>query len=207
MSTDAKINIASSICRTEWRPLLMDGLLVETFRVLFSNPEAIRNPLLRNKLWSEDATETGIYIEEATVWKPEISGKRPAIIVRQNDLTPQKRMINNQEGITDEGFAQHTQILVGSHTLFCVAKEGAEAKELAAEVFFYLMFVAPLIRKMGNLLKFELVHQGAPGKIKEATDRYGVPITVAYGWQHTWVAMSHAPKLQRLMWSYIFPGL
>ncbi len=204
MEPDVKIAKPSALCSLGMRPLLMTGLIVQTMRQHFVNPNSIEHEEFRERLWKSDET-TKIYIEDSTVWKPEISGLRPAIIVKRNRWSPVKRLINNQSGTTYEGFKEYVKFWTGSHTLFCIAKEGAEAELLGLEVLRFLQFHADPIRATFKLLMFDLFDYGELADIKEATDRSAVPITIGYGWADHWVLQSHAPKLKRIAFSTLFP--
>lgn len=194
---DVKIETPSAVCSIGHTPLLISGLLVEQFRQHFANPKAIEQPEFRDRLWRA-TPDTGVMIEDWTVWKPEISGLRPAIIVRRNDWQSKKITFNNQTGTTPEGQPCYIRLLTGSHTLFCIAKEGAEAEILATEVYRYLISFGTVIAQAFDLKMFEHVHTGAPGSIREATDRYGVPVSVAYAVTESWVLRQHEPWLQRI---------
>lgn len=203
----------SAICSLSHRRLLVTGLLVQLLRAHFGNPDSIEDDRLRDRLWSDGEVTnaatppTGkILIEDSSVWKPQLSGQRPAIIVRPNDWTPKKISINNASGNTSEGFVEYTRAYVGSHTVFVIAREGAEAELLADEAYNYLEMFGPQIRPAFHFTMFDTVHKGAPGLVKEAGDYQGVPITVAYAWTRTWVLRQHAPVLKKINFSTLYPS-
>lgn len=206
MGPENRCEIPSALCSLGHRPLLTTGLLVKLLQAHFSDPTSIEHPEFRDRLWT-DQPNTGILIEDSTVWTPEKSGKRPAIIVRRNDWKPQKSTFG-ASGQTSEGFYEYVKFWQGSHTLFVVAKEGAEVEILAAETARYLMFHAPAIRQVFDFLMCELVHLGAVGELKEASDRYTVPITLAYGWADSWALVTGDPRLKRFEFSIdqLFPS-
>jgi hypothetical protein len=127
------------------------------------------------------------------------------VIIRRNAWKSIKLGINNLSGTTPTGFNEYTKFWRGSHTLFCIAKEGAEAEILAAETYRYLLHFSPVFRKYFNLLMFELVEVGGLSELEEATERYVVPITVAYGWDETWVLQLLTPRLKHIQLSGLFP--
>jgi hypothetical protein len=206
MGPEDRCDIPSALCSIGHRPLLTTGLLVKMLQAYFADETAIENPELRKRLWTS-GPDTGIYIEDSTVWTPEKSGKRPAIVVRRNDWKPLK-LTFGPSGQTAEGFSEYTKFWQGSHTLFIIAKEGAEVEILAAEVAEYLVKFAPAIQKVFYFLMCELVHMGAPGELKEATDRWAVPLTLAYGWSSTWALITGDPRLKRFQFSIdqLFPS-
>jgi hypothetical protein len=179
---------------------LMRLLLTDHYR----SADNIEHAAFRNRWWRDDV-QTGIAIEDATVWRPELSDKRPAIIIRRNTWKSIKVAIDNLSGTTPTGFDEHTKLWRGSHTLFCIAKEGAEAEILAAETYRYLLHFGPVFRKYFNLMMFELVEVGGLSELEEATERYAVPITVAYGWGETWVLQLLSPRLKHISLSSLFP--
>ena len=192
------------LCSLGPRPIIMTGLMRILLTDHFSDASNIEHKLFRKRLWKK-GDDTGILIEDATVWTPGKTGSRPAVIIKRNTWKSQKVSLNNFSGINSEGFDEHIKFWRGSHTLFCIAKEGAEAEILAAEVYRMLMHYAPVFREYFNLMLFELMDVGALGEIEEAHECYGVPITVMYGWSDNWVLRLQTPKLKRIGLSELFP--
>jgi len=179
---------------------LMRLLLTDHYRT----PDNIEHEQFKRRLWKE-GTDTGILIEDASVWTPELSDKRPAVIIKRNNWRSIKLGLDNLSGTTPEGFNEHTKFWRGSHTLFCIAKEGAEAEILAAETYRYLLHFGPIFRQYFDLMLFELMEVGGLNELEEASERYAVPLTVAYGWSETWILKLHAPRLKKLALSALFP--
>jgi hypothetical protein len=166
--------------------------LLTTF---FSSADNLEPPY-DTKPWASDTT-TGILIEDALVWRPELTGKRPAIIIKRNDWSSIKiGTFGNVSGLTSDGNRQYTKHWKGSHTCFCLAVEGAEAELLGAEVYRYFLHFGQAIRETFALSMFELLQVGAPARVEEAKDHYAVPVSVGYGWEETWVLRQTTPTIK-----------
>jgi hypothetical protein len=67
-----------------------------------------------------------------------------------------------------------------------------------------MIHFGPVFRKYFKLLAFDVLEVGAMGRIKEATNRYAVPITIGYGFDDTWIIREHAPPLRNISLKAIF---
>jgi hypothetical protein len=95
--------------------------------------------------------------------------------------------------------------LEGSHTLFAVSTEGAEAEILAAEVYRELIQFGPIMRRELELHRFLVVSVGSLFEIEEAHETFAVPITVGYALEERWKLVPHAPFLKRIKLSEFVP--
>jgi hypothetical protein len=189
----------SDLCSVGWRPLLLTGFLVEWMRNHFAASGNIEEASLVDTLWKADNT-TNILIESITKWKPELTEKRPAIIIKRNDINV------NRLGIDDrlmgyksaDGSKLYTTWLTGSHTLFCIGREGAEVEKLATEVYRELIEFGRLIREVLQFTKFMLQSVGSIFKIAEARETFAVPVTLTYAFDEKWKLVPRAPKMNRL---------
>jgi len=197
----------SNLCSMGPRPQIMTGIFLLILREHFISADNIVHAVFRDRLYKTgtDADETGILIEDATVWTPTRTGNRPAVVVKRNAWQSTKRgTFGSINGVDPEGNSRYTKIIRGSHTMFCVAKEGGEAEVLAAEVSQLFTHFGPVFRNTFKLLAFDLTEVGALSYVKEATDRYVVPITVGYGYDDTWIVRQWAPVLRNITMSTIF---
>jgi hypothetical protein len=204
VAPEDRIGKHSSLCQLGPRPQIMTGffrtLLVDHFR----SANNIEHSVFRERLWT-NTDQTGILIEDATVWTPSRTQLRPAIIIKRNGWRSLKRTINNMAGTTPQGYDEHIKFWRGSHTLFCLAQEGAEAEILAAETYRYLLHFGPVFREYFDLMLFELMDVGAISELEESTEGYVVPITMMYGWAEGWLLKLHAPLLKKVAMSDLFP--
>jgi hypothetical protein len=182
----------------------MTGLFVELMRRHFADSDNIEHAVFRNRLYTT-ADSTGILIEDATHWKPQNTQKRPGIVVKRNGWKHLKRLaFGNKTGVNEEGHTEYVTLWRGSHTLFCIAPEGAEAEILTAESYRFLMHFAQVFRRYFKLLMFEVMDVGPLSRVEEADKHYAVPITVAYGWAESWIVREHVPPLTDVRLSQIF---
>ncbi len=186
-------------CSTGVSPVMMTGFFVQMMRQHFVNPGSIVRDAFRERLWNQSACASGINVADGSVWDPTRAGNQPSVVVKRNKWQiAQKMSIGSRYRLTTEGHWHYSAALAGSHTLFAIAKAGAEVEILTEEVYRFALTMAPVIRKEFNLLSFELLDIGEIGILKEATELYAVPITVAYAWEESWVLHQDAPLLKRL---------
>ena len=204
MAADPQLEsyVVPELCSLGVRSYLMTGLFVQWFRTHFSREAYIEHPELRTRIWR--AVDPGeILIESATRYKPETTGQRPAIIVKRNDWEVEHTLIGDQvQGDLDLTGTEHFARLVsGSHTLFCLSPNAAEAEILGMEVYRELSQFGPVIRRMADLLRFVPVKVGGLAQLEESRKTYAVPVTVAYVYWEKWVLFPHSPVLKKVLLS------
>lgn len=178
-------------------PWLVTGILRHVLTTHFSDADGLFLQQLKNRIWSNNE-QTKIVIESTSVLRAVLAGQRPAILIRRDEWQSVKTAIGNVAGMTDDGHFQYTKDCTGSHVLFCISKADVETEILAAEVYKYLLHFSPEIRCRFGFKMFELAKIGQLGILKEATDRFVVPITVVYGFSENWTLQQHAAPLKTI---------
>jgi len=199
-------NKPSNWCSIAPRPHLMTGFFREWFINHFANADNIEAKELRGKLWKA-VPSTDIVVESITQWRPDLTQKRPAIIIKRNDWQVNRVSIRDEihGKINWDGSKEYAVMISGSHTLFCLAGKGAEAEILAGEVYRDLMQFAPVIRDELALIKFVVVSVGSLFELEEAREIYGVPVTVSYVAGESWKLIPQAPVLKSIVLSKFIP--
>lgn len=198
-SPEAQISQFSSICSVGWRPLLITGFLLDWLRRHFSATGNIEDEDLSNTLWKADNT-TNILIESITRWKPELTAQRPALIVKRNAVSVDRQGIDDKlmgyQPVNGEQF--YATLLKGSHTIFCIGKEGAELEKLSTEVYRELLEFGPPIRKTLNLHKFLLNSVGDIFRIEEDRESFAIPVTLSYVFEDVWKIKPRGTLVKRI---------
>lgn len=183
----------------------MTGALRQILIQRFSDARNILNSTLREQLdrdgvWSSDAN-TGIVIESLHRWRPELTEARPGLILKEGTWTWQRMGIGDRNG-TDfrSGREYFGGYWNGSHTIFALAKEGAEAQILAIEAMKCLLWWESEITEQLELQRFVPVSIGEVSALKEAKEHYVVPLVVAYTVPEFWYIQQEAPRLKRIIW-------
>lgn len=194
----------TGICELGPRPLVVTGWLTLWLRNHFSEQSLIEDQestALRKALWKPECDLTGIAIESITKWTPELTEDRPAIIIKRNTWRHLRLGIDNRMFFTLEKDWQnrYTNVWQGSHTIFCIAGEGAEAEKLAAEVFRELNEQSPIIRIILDLMRCEVMEVGELFQLKkDARENFVVPINIAYAYREEWEIQQSGPRFQKL---------
>lgn len=196
----------SNWCSIAPKPHLMTGFFREWFINHFANSDNIEAKELRGKLWKA-VPATDIVIESITQWRPDLTQKKLAIIIKRNDWQPQRISIDDRlhGGLPTSANREHSILIAGSHTFFCLAGKGTEAEILAAEVYREMMQFGPIIRDELDLKRFSLVSVGSLFELEEWKETYGVPVTVSYVADENWTLVPQAPVLKRIVLSKFMP--
>lgn len=188
----------SSLCSVLPRPIIMTGLFRELLTRHFARQEYIETPELAHLLW-QGGEETRILIESIHRWRPELTEKRPAVIIKRNSFS-NKRMgiadLNQGPSTSRFGDRHYNTYWVGSHTLFCIAGSGAQAELLGAEVCRELHHFHPVTRETALLHRYQVTEVGAVAELEESTENFVVPITVGYAYEDTWVVSQERPPFR-----------
>jgi len=182
----------------------MQGALRQILVQHFSDHRNILNATLRKRLkedgvWRE-GTDTGIYIESLHRWRPELTEARPGVVLSEGEWQWERRGIGDKLGAEVRSGRRHFGgFWRGTHTFFALANEGAEAQILAWEVAKLLLWFEAEIAETLELHRFIPVSVGKVSALKEATENYVVPVTVAYVVSETWYIQPDAPRLKQIV--------
>lgn len=187
-------------------PHLITGFLRDWLTNRFSDPNNIANDKFRGLIWKANPP-TNILIESITRWKPETTETRPAIIIKRGNWTSQRLVLNDYSGPDNTflGSQSYGRLMIGSHTLFCIANTGIQAEVLAGEVFKDLNTYGLVIANILNLIKFEAVELGQLFQVEEGKENYAAPIVVQYTGQEVWTIAQQGPILKRISLSSYLP--
>jgi hypothetical protein len=203
-----KVPKVSALCSYGMRPHVMTGFLRQLLIGHFSDPQNIEEPRIRRHVqeiggWQPtDASlnHNGIVIESITRWAPNTADKRPAVLIKRNGWKWSRQGIgdlSNRNLYTGE--ASYSGFWEGSHTLFCLAQNGAETEFLATEVVKFLILFSPMVREQMDLHKFYVAEVGGVGEVQEVVQGYAVPVTVAYVAEENWSIQPSVPRLKRIV--------
>jgi hypothetical protein len=145
------------------------------------------DPTFQKMLWQVDET-TGIAIESATRWVPELTEKRPGIIIKRNGFQRSKLVIGDKTIMAPDNSGNYYYVNAwqGAHTLFCIANKGAEVELLAAEVYREINQFSQLVRAQLDILRLEVRQVGDLMILEEARQNWTVPVVVSYAWTENW---------------------
>ena len=184
------------------RRLILTGFFRDILVRHFTRREGIEDLDLRHLIWRADE-RTNILIESIWRWRPQLTEKRPAILIKRNTCRNVQKGLDNFAGVTREGNEEFTTFWVGSHTLFCLAETGAIAEILSTEVQRELTQFGPLIRNSLDLKKFDVQEVGAIGELEEATENCVVPVTVGWAYEESWQIVKQALPIRRISFSFL----
>jgi len=205
----------SSLCSTGHTPNIVTGAFLRFLQEHFADPLKIENVALRDNIFTpqlEDTTEglvaTGILIDPIYKWNPQNFALRPAIYLKRNGMQTQRWGINDGLTIglgrdaqgqlkTYEG-EYHTVGVMGSHTLFCIGRAGAETEILASEVFREIQCFAPLLRRDLKLKRLNVTEVTEVNKLEEYDQHFVVAVVVGWYYFERWILRPIAPWLKSI---------
>lgn len=196
----------SSICHLLARPIVMTGMFRDVLIRHFCAAEYIEAPELRHLIWQESPEGSNILIESIHRWRPHLTEQRPAVIVKRNAYSNQRKGIGDkQQGPPADiyGSQRFATFWTGSHTLFCIGGTGAQAELLATEVQREISQFGPVIRRLMQLHRLQVVEVGEIGELEEATENFVVPIIVGYAYEECWALVPQAPPLHNVSLSLL----
>lgn len=191
--------------------LKLDEIIIQWLRGHFGDPnniEKLQPAFAGQYVWTNSDDTTGILIEDVTKWKPTMTEKRPAVMLKRGDVQVMHQGIladSFQGG--DPNHNVHTNLLVGTHTAFCISRQNGEVGLLGSEVYRELMRFAPLIKQRlgGVVAKIAVVQIGGSGtQLQEATENWVIPVSLAYAFWDTWeIVPEDVDKLQSILLTLI----
>ena len=193
----------SALCSFGQTPRIMTGALRQILLQHFAEPQNILSASLRDYLTREGAwkagTDTGIYIESLARWRPELTEARPAIVLKEGVWKYKRLGIADHVG-TDmrSGRATYEGYWFGSHTIFCLCDEGAQAQIIASEVAKLLVWFSPLIVDQLELYRFLVSSIGSLAAVKESTENYVVAVGLEYVAAESRNLQEEAPRLKTI---------
>jgi hypothetical protein len=158
----------------------------------------LRERLQRDGVW-QPGPESSLYIESLSLWRPDITEARPALLIKEGDWNWWRASIGDSDGVDwRSGKASFFGYWKGSHTVFAVGREAAETQLLAVEVAKVLLYFGPMIFEQLALHRFVMLQIGALRAIKESTENYIVPVSFGYVAEERWSLQADAPRLKRV---------
>jgi len=187
-----------AFCRVRFSPLLATGVILTLLREHFGNKNAISDPIVQRCVWgSSDISD--ILIESSSNESLINVGQRPAILVRRNNITSERRIINDEVLTIGGQRGRDFWIqLNGSHTVFSIATKPAYAESLSNEATILLTQYAPQI-KYGLCFKdFQLREIGQLSLLEGSGGQYVVPSTFSYIATFEWTLEDDLPPLRHI---------
>jgi hypothetical protein len=192
--------IFAGMCSPGMRPLALTQLFRLWLTHHFEAVGRLENddpsgPIAR-MVWQPNPA-TGIAIVPNWAWQPDLTERRPAVVIVRNDLERARLGINDkmQGMVGGTGDDRYENMWTGSHTLNCIGGDGAEAELLAAEVGREINQFAPVVRVALDLLRITVKTLGQVAQLPDSRVNWVVPIAVTYAYTERWVVRQQSPPL------------
>ena len=191
----------SSLCSSGLPPLILTGIFLQMLRQHFADPDEIEHPSLKDNIWTPDSKTSKIVITPGYSLNIQELMGRPAITIRRQPVSTRILGMNNrlQGGHIDpDGAESYETMHASGHILFAIARKGAEAEVLGAEVWRHFMHFQPVIRKDLNLARFQVMELSEVGRVEESAEHWATAVSIFTGYYERWQLIQEAPILKVL---------
>ena len=190
----------SSLKTTTLRAHILTGVLYRLLAQQFSDPERnLEDSRLHGYQWDEDPTKTRILIDPVYKWNVKNVQQRPGLLVKRGSIRPQKLGIAHGFGAHPNRGARKSVLYAGSHTIFCIGKNGAEVDLIGQEVFRNLVEFSPVILEDLDFHRFMPNELGAVAELEESAEHFVAPVTIEWIYEQPWRLQTEAPWLKGLL--------
>lgn len=201
VSTQTFDEEVSSLCSSGVPPIILTGVFIQLLRQKFVDPDEIEHPTLKGNTWTPEAETSKILIQPAYQWNPQEIQKRPALLIRRQEINTRILGLNNQfqGGFNDpDGATRHETIHGSGHLIFCVGRTGGEAEILGTEVWKHFLHFGPILREDLKLARLQVMQLSEVGKVEESAEHWSTVVSVATFYYETWQLILEAPILKNL---------
>ena len=185
---------------------VIKALALEFCQSLFSDAENVGEDLV----WSPDADKSKIRIVDKYQFNFDQVQSRPAIVANRGPqiFTKSSGFRQHQETNMRTGSRTHIDLVKGSVTLSCFAREGLEAEDIAGIVFEALQSFRDVLRKLHHqgriapqhhgFFRIEAAQMGEEALVKSDSrpDLSVVPVALSAMVQRRWLVRPKARKLR-----------
>lgn len=187
----------SNLCSKQARREILLGYIVQFLRQQMHEQVNIEEQALRKFLW-QPGEHTNILIDSLYSWKPQLTEKNPALIVKQNAFKNQRMGTGDQAGLDPQTNPQYATLWIGSYTVFAIHSSGAGVNYLATEAQRRLTQFGPKILSQALLTFWQVQEVGEISILEEAEQNMVIPITVGVAYQEIWTLREEALPLRRV---------
>lgn len=194
--------LPSAVCSRHMNSRWLRGIILKTLQTHFYFPNHLITPeaaRLVGNGWRADET-TGVLIASTSNWKPELTQKRPAVLVRSGDtesLPPRtyNHAVESDVMTGEREFTKHKQTVL---TCVCLGREEDEADVLAHEVDILLDYNALEFQDAFALERFEIQTVTAAKQHPEWREHFAAMVPVLVGFARSYSLTPDAPRFKRL---------
>ncbi|MEM3062001.1 MAG: hypothetical protein QW303_00455 [Nitrososphaerota archaeon] len=182
------------IRRYPLRPGVMTAIFVNILKHFFAHPSYLSTPRFKlhpNKQLDPDEN-SNVIIASVAAFLPELSDKRPAVLVRRLEWAVNQLGVG--DGRINTSNTEHSRYLIGitgGHSIICLSREMGEVEALVEEVMNCFIYFKPALRKMLNLNKLQLTVVDRVSGFKSNRDYFLCPLVVKYTWTESWTTEPH----------------
>lgn len=182
--------------------LAITGIITDCLRQLFSSPQNLLHPQLKEFYWASDPTAEAtkapyqLVIDNYHAFSQAKAGVRPCILVKAGNWQESKLIIGNRAmGVV--GNQEYYKQIQGSHSVLVTARTVSQAELLAREVHGYLSHFGPILKEWMGLSRWEVPMIQEPTEMDGNLESILISIPVQYELVYSWELVPEAARLLR----------
>jgi hypothetical protein len=213
--TTVNLDSVSSLCSSRHPSNVLTGIWTRLLQEHFSNADNLEfggqnetTTQLKNLVWVDGGKNDIIQIKPVWEYDTKDPSRRPGLYVKRNKTTFERVGINdgfstgmprNAAGLVVEPKGEfHNVTMVGSHTVFCVGRTGAETELLSQEVTNHIAQFSPSLRSALKLHRLMISEVGEVGLLDEFVEHFVVPVVIGYALPYSWRLIQVQPFLKKV---------
>lgn len=188
---------------------LITGMLLRLLESHFNDANNIKDDKLKAYLWADSdpsstPLNTKIFIGLSEEYDAKNIEKRPALLVKRNEIGSQKvslagKAITHLETNGTYRGEHYLRMVSGTHLIICVADGSTAVDRMAEEVFYRLLEYGPSIKEDLKFSEFEPLGYGPAEEFKVSGEKnYMVRISVKWATIHSWELLPISPILKKV---------
>lgn len=184
------------------RPAIMNAVFLNLLKHYFAHPAYLKTPRFKlnpNKTLEPDENSS-VFIASASAFTPEITDKRPAVIIRRMEWSCNDIGVGeNTMPVANSTQRRFLYSFSGSHAFFCTSRESGELDLLTEEVMNCFIYFRPVIRRILGLAKFLLKMVDKVTIFRSNRDYFVCPIMVQYLWTESWTTEPNFDEVMNII--------
>jgi len=167
-------------------PAIQRNVFLQLLRAKFASVALIRDPYLKQYLWTASTSSSKILIEVSERFKLEDLGLRPAVILVYGGSAP--IIFSMRDGFIKKNIDTNVEYrsfwFKSSFSIRCVSGESNEAISTASEIFIRFLENLPTFKDAYGFKSIDIGQMSGASKVKEFKDNWVVTIPIETTVEH-----------------------
>jgi hypothetical protein len=189
------------VCTTGMQPADITSAILRLLQGHFGSTSTIRNPELRELVWS-NSSDAKILISSSTYVRQPEANKKPRIIVKRGVQRSQRVAVGDRGKFTNvdphTSKSSYSRWSSGISRIAVIGESGHLTDLLTEEVYLGLTFLAPKVVAQTAFYDFQVVALSGIEPLSNVGDEFMGAVDVSYVYETAWVTTDITSTLQVL---------